>query len=77
MHQRPDQGRLFDGLVGRRQRFAGAPGRISVSHQSGAWSKTVDRFAAARVFSVYPHSVRRIERFDAKRTLAGGDSFAI
>jgi uncharacterized protein (TIGR00730 family) len=48
-----------------------------VSHQSRAWSKTADRFAAARVFSVYPHSARHIDRFDAERTLAEGDSFAL
>jgi uncharacterized protein (TIGR00730 family) len=48
-----------------------------MSHQSRAWSKTAGRFAAARVFSVYPHSACHIKCFDAERTLAGVDSFMI
>jgi hypothetical protein len=49
MHQRPDQRRLFDGSAGGRQRFAGAPGRISVSHQLRAWNETVRVSVVARV----------------------------
>src|ERR1700722_2142975 len=47
MHQRPDQGRLLDGFV-RRQRFAGALGRISMSHHRKPGAQR--RAGSARTF---------------------------
>ncbi len=69
MHQRPDQGRLFDGFVGGRRRFA-APGTNQYEPSIRAWNKTAPRFAVARGFSVDLHSVRHIERLNAACTLA-------
>jgi hypothetical protein len=36
----------------------------------GAWSETAREFAVARVFSIYLHCFRHIERLNAARTLA-------
>ena len=52
----------------RRQRFAGAPGRIRMSHQSRAWRQYAGSVAR---FLVVLHSARHIERLDAACTLAG------
>ena len=76
MHQRPEQGRLLNGIAGGR-RFAGARSRISMSHRSSSPGQPAHRIARRARFFCRFSCCPSYRTFDSRLHPKGANSFAI